>query len=65
MMSCIEDVCLMFQWALELLGRISSKYSDRRGVPHTGSLNELLQLWLTCLPTKLLIEVATECFAQM
>ncbi|XP_060557502.1 integrator complex subunit 5-like [Ruditapes philippinarum] len=56
---------IISSWSLELLGHISSKYADRRGVPHTGSLNELLQLWLTCVPTKLLIEVATECFAQM
>ncbi|KAL3871772.1 hypothetical protein ACJMK2_039750 [Sinanodonta woodiana] len=52
-------------WSFELLGHISCKYSDRRGVPHPGSLNELLQLWMTCTPTKLLIEVTTECFAAM
>ncbi|KAL4237625.1 Integrator complex subunit 5 [Mactra antiquata] len=56
---------IISSWSLELLGHISSKYAGRRGVPPTGSLNELLQLWLTCVPTKLLIEVATECFAQM
>ncbi|XP_052267414.1 integrator complex subunit 5-like [Dreissena polymorpha] len=50
-------------WSLELLGHISSKYSDRRCVPQRGSLMELLQLWLTCKPTKLLIEVATQCFS--
>ncbi|XP_052787896.1 integrator complex subunit 5-like [Mya arenaria] len=51
-------------WSLELLGHLSRKYADRRGVPR-GSLNELLQLWLTCTPTKLLIDVATQCFSQM
>ncbi|WAR31568.1 INT5-like protein [Mya arenaria] len=30
-------------WSLELLGHLSRKYADRRGVPR-GSLNELLQL---------------------
>ncbi|XP_060065728.1 integrator complex subunit 5-like isoform X2 [Ylistrum balloti] len=34
-------------------------------VPHANSLNELLQLWMTCTPTKSLMEVATECFAAM
>ncbi|XP_064649352.1 integrator complex subunit 5-like [Lineus longissimus] len=52
-------------WSIELLGHISSKYSDRQGVPHSSSLNKLLQLWMTCQPTKILMEIATECFASM
>jgi len=53
------------QWSIELLGHISSLYADRHGVPHTSSLNELLQKWMTCVPTKVLIEIASECFASM
>ncbi|XP_071154916.1 integrator complex subunit 5-like [Mytilus edulis] len=56
---------IISSWSLELLGHLSGKYSTHRGVPHSGSLNELLQLWMTCKPTKSLIEVATECFAAM
>ncbi|KAK2189102.1 hypothetical protein NP493_115g08009 [Ridgeia piscesae] len=52
-------------WSIELLGHISSLYADRHGVPHTSSLNELLQKWMTCVPTKVLIEIASECFASM
>lgn len=36
------------QWSIELLGRISSNYGNRRGVPHSSSLNEQLQLWMSC-----------------
>lgn len=52
------------QWAVELLGRISSKYADRGGVPHS-SLNDVLQLWMTCPATKALIDLASQCFSSM
>ncbi|XP_013405421.1 integrator complex subunit 5-like [Lingula anatina] len=56
---------IISQWSINLLGQISSKYSERRAVPHSASLNELLQLWMTCLATKTLMELASECFAAM
>ncbi|OWF44790.1 integrator complex subunit 5-like [Mizuhopecten yessoensis] len=56
---------IISSWSLELLGQISQKYASHRVVPHANSLNELLQLWMTCTPTKSLMEVATECFAAM
>ena len=31
----------------------------------SNSLNDILQLWMTCPATKLLMEMATECFAAM
>ena len=31
----------------------------------SSSLNDILQLWMTCPATKLLMEMATECFAAM
>ncbi|XP_064616946.1 integrator complex subunit 5-like [Liolophura sinensis] len=56
---------IISSWSLELLGQISRKYSQRHGVPHSDSLNEVLQLWMTCGATKALIEIATECFDAM
>lgn len=53
------------KWSLELLGHISCKYAHQCGLSSTSSLNELLQMWVTCRPTKALMEVATECFAAM
>ncbi len=63
----IFNLCdyVFFQWSIDLLGQISSKYSSKRGVPHTGSLNELLQFWMNCKPTMVLIEITSECFASM
>ncbi|GAB1604696.1 integrator complex subunit 5-like [Argonauta hians] len=52
-------------WSLGLLGHISTKYADQRSLPRSSSLNEVLQLWMTCPPTKTLTKVATECFAAM
>ncbi|ESO83763.1 hypothetical protein LOTGIDRAFT_236428 [Lottia gigantea] len=56
---------IISSWSLELLGHLSSKYSEKRVLVHVNSLNEVLQLWMTCKPTKLLMELATECFAAM
>ncbi|KAJ8321200.1 hypothetical protein KUTeg_001242 [Tegillarca granosa] len=53
------------QWSLELLGRISGKYTHYQGILLANSLNELLQQWMMCKPTKSLIEVSTECFAAI
>lgn len=52
-------------WSLGLLGHISTKYAEHRSLPRSSSLNEVLQLWMTCPPTKTLMEVATDCFAAM
>ncbi|KAK6167219.1 hypothetical protein SNE40_021307 [Patella caerulea] len=56
---------IISSWSLELLGHLSCKYSEKRVLVYANSLNEVLQLWMTCLPTKLLMELATECFAAM
>nr|XP_022328137.1 integrator complex subunit 5-like [Crassostrea virginica] len=56
---------IISNWSLELLGHISCKYAHQCGLSPTSSLNELLQMWVTCKPTKALMEVATECFAAM
>ncbi|XP_059160155.1 integrator complex subunit 5-like [Physella acuta] len=52
-------------WALSLLGMVSTKYAAKRGVQHSTSLNEVLQMWMACPPAKMLIEITTECFAAM
>ncbi|BFZ06008.1 hypothetical protein BsWGS_09047 [Bradybaena similaris] len=52
-------------WALSLLGEMSSKYAGRRGVQHATSINEILHMWMSCPPAKMLIEITTECFAAM
>lgn len=56
---------IISNWSLELLGHISCKYAGQCGLSPSSSLNELLQMWVTCKPTKSLMEVATECFAAM
>ncbi|XP_038045725.1 integrator complex subunit 5-like [Patiria miniata] len=56
---------LISSWSIDLLGQISSTYAGRRGVPHPSSLNELLQLWMTCKATRTLMDVASQCFAAM
>ncbi|XP_022084361.1 integrator complex subunit 5-like [Acanthaster planci] len=56
---------LISAWSIDLLGQISSTYAGRRGVPHPSSLNELLQLWMTCKATRTLMDVASQCFAAM
>ncbi|XP_025113724.1 integrator complex subunit 5-like isoform X2 [Pomacea canaliculata] len=56
---------IVSSWSLNLLGQISSKYCDQQGMAMSASLNEALQLWMTCPPTKLLMELAIECFATM
>ena len=61
----IYIACCLLQWSIELLGHISSCYAKHHGVAQSSSLNELLQLWMTCPPTKSLIEIASECFASM
>ncbi|GFQ95479.1 integrator complex subunit 5 [Trichonephila clavata] len=51
-------------WSLDLLGYLSSKYADRRGVLH-ASLPEVLQLWMSCPPTRMLIDLTTQCLSTL
>lgn len=51
-------------WSLDLLGYLSSKYADRRGVLHS-SLPEVLQLWMSCPPTRTLIDLTTQCLSTL
>ncbi|NXW78104.1 INT5 protein, partial [Hirundo rustica] len=52
-------------WASELMGQLSSKYAGRPGVPPAASLNELLQLWMSCPATRALLDIYSQCLAAM
>ncbi|KAJ0002885.1 hypothetical protein NQD34_008034 [Periophthalmus magnuspinnatus] len=56
---------LVSTWAVDLLGQLSSKHAGRRGTPHSSSLNELLQLWMSCAATRSLMEAYSQCLAAM
>lgn len=55
----------MSSWAVDLLGQLSSKHAGRRVAPHSSSLNELLQLWMSCAATRSLMEAYSQCLAAM
>ncbi|XP_018328216.1 integrator complex subunit 5 isoform X2 [Agrilus planipennis] len=48
-------------WSLELLGELSTRYAGRAHVS-TG-VNETLQLWMSCISTRTLIDVTTQCLS--
>ncbi|KDR16305.1 Integrator complex subunit 5, partial [Zootermopsis nevadensis] len=50
-------------WSLELLGELSSRYAGRAHVPLSASLNETLQLWMSCRATRTLIDITTQCLS--
>uniref|UniRef100_A0A8C3XRX6 Integrator complex subunit 5 n=1 Tax=Chelydra serpentina TaxID=8475 RepID=A0A8C3XRX6_CHESE len=52
-------------WSIDLMGQLSSKYAGRHGVPHASSLNELLQLWMSCKATRTLMDIYTQCLSSM
>ncbi|KAG7518267.1 integrator complex subunit 5 [Solea senegalensis] len=56
---------LVSTWAVDLLGQLSSKHAGRRVAPHSSSLNELLQLWMSCAATRSLMEAYSQCLAAM
>lgn len=56
---------LVSAWAVDLLGQLSSKHAGCRVAPHSSSLNELLQLWMSCAATRSLMEAYSQCLAAM
>ncbi|XP_066506164.1 integrator complex subunit 5 [Hoplias malabaricus] len=56
---------LVSSWAVDLLGQLSSKHAGRRAAPQSSSLNELLQLWMSCAATRSLMECYSQCLAAM
>uniref|UniRef100_A0A8C5R2J4 Integrator complex subunit 5 n=1 Tax=Leptobrachium leishanense TaxID=445787 RepID=A0A8C5R2J4_9ANUR len=56
---------LISAWSIELMGQLSSKHACRQGMPHSASLNELLQLWMSCGATRVLMDIYTHCLSTM
>ncbi|XP_068116283.1 integrator complex subunit 5 [Hyperolius riggenbachi] len=56
---------LISAWSIELMGQLSSKHANRQGMPHSASLNELLQLWMSCGATRVLMDIYTLCLSTM
>ncbi|XP_075693446.1 integrator complex subunit 5 [Rhinoderma darwinii] len=56
---------LISGWSIELMGQLSSKHANRQGMPHSTSLNELLQLWMSCGATRALMDIYTLCLSTM
>ncbi|XP_041099332.1 integrator complex subunit 5 [Polyodon spathula] len=56
---------LVSGWSIDLMGCLSTKYSSRQGVPHAGSLNELLQFWMSCKASRALMELYSQCLTAM
>ncbi|KAM9301745.1 integrator complex subunit 5 [Gastrophryne carolinensis] len=56
---------LISAWSIELMGQLSSKHANRQGMPHSTSLNELLQLWMSCGATRVLMDIYTLCLSAM
>ena len=54
-------------WSIDLMGQLSSTYSGQhQRVPHaTGSLNELLQLWMSCRDTRTLMDIYVQCLSAL
>ncbi|KAK5644511.1 hypothetical protein RI129_005811 [Pyrocoelia pectoralis] len=49
-------------WSLELLGELSTRYAGRAHV--STSVNETLQLWMSCRSTRTLIDITTQCLSS-
>ncbi|XP_078283802.1 integrator complex subunit 5 [Rhinoraja longicauda] len=56
---------LVSGWSIDLMGQLSSKYSGRHRVPHASSLNELLQLWMSCKAMRALMEIYVQCLSSL
>uniref|UniRef100_A0A3P8Q5P9 Uncharacterized protein n=1 Tax=Astatotilapia calliptera TaxID=8154 RepID=A0A3P8Q5P9_ASTCA len=56
--SNLEDI-------IQEIHALSSKHAGRRVAPHSSSLNELLQLWMSCAATRSLMEAYSQCLAAM
>ncbi|XP_032872955.1 integrator complex subunit 5, partial [Amblyraja radiata] len=56
---------LVSGWSIDLMGQLSSKYSGRHRVPHASSLNELLQLWMSCKAMRALMDIYVQCLSSL
>lgn len=51
-------------WSLEILGEISTRFAGR-GHVNSGVLNDVLQLWMGCKSTRILIDITTKCLSNL
>lgn len=49
---------IISSWSLQLLGRLSSRYSPH---PSNVGLNETLHWWMSCKAARTLIDITTQC----
>ncbi|XP_023226781.1 integrator complex subunit 5-like [Centruroides sculpturatus] len=56
---------IISSWALDLLGYLSSKYADKCVAQHASNLPKVLQFWMACKPTRVLIEMTTQCLSTV
>jgi integrator complex subunit 5 len=56
---------LVSAWALDNLGRMSSKWSSKISGPPTSLLHDKLSAWLSCLGARCLLELAAACLATL
>ncbi|XP_012270853.1 integrator complex subunit 5 [Orussus abietinus] len=48
-------------WSLELLGKISSDFSNRGCLTISAGINDFLQQWMSCRATRTLIDITGQC----
>ena len=53
---------LISRWSLNLLGELSRKYWNHISRADAADMNQVLAIWLTCSPTKILIDLTSQCF---
>ncbi|CAB4000632.1 integrator complex subunit 5-like [Paramuricea clavata] len=56
---------IVTKWSVYLLGQLSAKYATQRGTKASTSLNERLQVWLTCPAAQMLMEISAQCFSKL
>ncbi|XP_028407768.1 integrator complex subunit 5-like [Dendronephthya gigantea] len=56
---------IVTKWSVYLLGQLSAKYATQRGTKTNTSLNEKLQIWLTCPAAQMLMEISAHCFTKL
>jgi len=53
---------IISSWSLQLLGKLSSRYSVRTS---SNGLNETLHWWMSCKAARTLIEITTSCLHSL
>ncbi|KAG1668416.1 Integrator complex subunit 5 [Nymphon striatum] len=59
---------IIFNWSLDLLGRLSSKYGVKLGfqaLNPSESLKNVLDIWMKCQATKILIHLSSQCLSTL